>query len=213
MKVLAAVHKQRGFTLLEVLLAMVVTAFVAVLAYSALSTAIAAAEVQEANAKRMTEIQQLVSLIERDLRHSVERSVVDAYGDRQAAFSGGRLDDFWLRLTRRGWDNPTEQRRAQLQRVRYVLDGEQLWREYWPVLDRSDEQAGMQRLLLLDGISQADIEFLNPADQGAEQSELGGVWQSRWSEQQTGLPLAVEFSLTINGFGELRRVVALTPNR
>ena len=53
-----------GFTLIEVMLAMTITAFVALLAYSGLSTSISASEEHEKLARRISEIQLPLTVIE-----------------------------------------------------------------------------------------------------------------------------------------------------
>ncbi len=197
-----------GFTLIEVMLAMVITAFVAMLAYSGLDAAMSAAESHEGQAERIAEIQLPLSVLERDIRNSVARPIRDEYDQFIGAMVGGELNDYPLILTRSGWDNPRELPRSNLQRVRYVLDNEELWRESWPVLERLSEEEGQTRTLLLAGIKRFQLSFLNPGSVNASQSPLGGEWIEEWSEPQQ-LPLAVEITLEIDNFGEVKRVFSL----
>ena len=125
-----------GFTLIEVLLAMAITGLIAVMAYAGLTTAMNAASRHEETVRRVGDIQTAVSWIARDLRQSVDRSILDANGDQQPALLGTLDDESVLELTHTGWDNPRGQRRSALQRVRYRLDSEgNVWREHWLVID------------------------------------------------------------------------------
>lgn len=198
----------RGFTLIEVLLAMAITAFVGVLAYSGLSTAITAADEHEQHANQIAAIQLPLTVIERDIRHAVSRAITDEYDEREAPMSGGELNDYPLILTRSGWDNPRELPRSQLQRVRYVFENNQLWRESWAILDRVSETDSQQRTLLLEDINEFQLAFLNAGSTNASQSPLGGEWQDEW-DNPDDLPLAIEIRLDIENFGEVKRVFSI----
>lgn len=197
-----------GFTLIEVLLAMVITAFVGLLAYSGLSTSIIAGDHHEQEARRIADIQLPLTVIERDIRHAVARPVTDEYGEQLPPMLGGVLNDFPLVLTRRGWDNPRALARSELQRVRYVLQDDQLWRESWSVLDRLSEDDSKQRTLLLEGIVDLQLAFLDGTSVSASQSPLGGEWVDDWDNEQA-LPLAVEIRFDIGNFGEVKRVFSI----
>jgi general secretion pathway protein J len=197
-----------GFTLIEVMLAMAITAFIAIIAYSGLSAAINASERQQLQVQKLGDIQLSLSVLERDIRYAVLRAIVDEYGDRQPAMLGGTQQDYILQVTRSGWDNPADQRRSELQRVRYLLEGDQLWRESWRVLDRLDSEDGLQRVLLMAGVTTFDIAFLDDKSSSASQSPLGGEWIEDWSPEAgvDRLPKALEITLEIENFGQVRRV-------
>ena len=201
----------RGFTLLEVLLAMAITAMVAVVAYAGLSSAITAAERHKVQARRLGDIQLALTVIERDVRFAAPRAVTDQYGEHQAPMLGGDTTDPWLQLTRYGWDNPLDQPRGTLQRVDYTMQGEELWRESWPVLDRADEETGLQRVLVIDGVSAVVVRFLDGTAANAGDSELGGEWVDVWPSLSSAdqLPLAVEITLELADFNKITRVYAL----
>ncbi len=197
-----------GFTLIEVMLAISITAFVALLAYNGLSVSITAAEQHQQQAQRLADIQLPLTVLERDIRHAVKRSINDEYDETMAAISGGELNDSLLILTRRGWDNPRGLRRGELQRVRYVLENEELWRESWSVLDRMSEEGGQQRTLLIKQVLNVELAFLDTQSTGASSSPLGGEWIEQWDVKDR-LPAAVDIKLEIEGFGEVRRVFSI----
>jgi general secretion pathway protein J len=198
-----------GFTLVEVMLAMVITAFIAMLAYSGLNVAMTAATQHEQQARQLGDIQLPLTIIERDIRHAVLRPIVDEYDELLPAFNGDVVNDHFLMLTRRGWDNPRGLPRGDLQRVRYSLENEELWRESWSVLDRMSDDEGMHRTRLLTGITNLELKFLDGGSVEASQSSLGGTWVDNW-EKKNELPLAVDLKLTLENFGDIRRVFSIT---
>ena len=205
---MAANKPLAGFTLIEVLLAMGITTFVALLAYSGLSASITAAESQQLQAQQIVDIQLPLTVLERDIRNAVARPIRDEYDDRVEALVGGAFNDYLLVLTRRGWDNPRERSRGELQRVRYQLLDDVLWRESWSVLDRVSEEAGRQRTRLLQGVRAIEITFLDSASSGASRSPLGGEWLDEWDIPQR-LPAAIKIQFDVEGFGEVARVISI----
>lgn len=201
----------RGFTLIEVMLAISITSFVALLAYQGLSSAITAAESHERQVKLLSDIQLPLTVMERDIRHVVARPIIDEYGMRRGAMVGGTYNDFPLELTRRGWDNPRGLPRGELQRVRYVLENDVLWRESWSVLDRMSEQDGQRRTRLMSGVTDFKLAFLDSASPNAQQSPLGGEWVEQWDSADR-LPAAVDINLEIEKFGKVRRVFGIRSN-
>lgn len=202
----------QGFTLLEVLLAMAITALVAVMAYAGLSAAISAAERHGGQVQRLGEVQTALSWLVRDLRQSVDRSVLDGRGDDSPALVGSAENEVRLELTRIGWDNPRGQRRGSVQRVRYRLDANgDLWREHWLVLDRLDDEDGLQSVKLLSGVERLTLQYLDGKSARAEEEALGGEWVEAWPATPGDrlLPLAVQIDVELRGLGAVRRVVGM----
>jgi general secretion pathway protein J len=201
--------RQKGFTLIEVMLAMALTVLVGVIAYNSLSVSMIAADSNTTQAQRLADIQSALTLMERDIRQAALRSTVDQYGDTQPSLAGSSLLDYPLSLSRFGWDNPSKQKRGQVQRVRYRLQDKKLWREYWPVLDLIDEAQGMQSLMLLEGVLALNFRFLDDRGVGREQSPLGGEWKELWhpARDDDRLPRAVELRFDIENFGQVKRVI------
>lgn len=196
-----------GFTLVEVLISLSMTAMVAVIAYTGLSAAISAVESNEARIQELEDVQIAWSVIARDVRQAVPRPIVDEYGDEQPALSGGATEDYPLRFTRSGWANPGEWRRSELQRIRYVWRDLQLWRQSWVVLDRIAE-GEPQEVLLLDEVDDFKIRFLNTDVEGFADRPFGGEWEDSWPLEDGDrlLPEAVELTITLEDWGEVRRV-------
>jgi len=214
-------QKNRGFTLVEVLVAMAITALVAVLSYSALSAAFSGAEAIKRATDRAQGVNQVLALLTRDIRQVVNRSVVDEFGTLAPALTGGELARELLSLTRAGWHNSTGAPRSTLQRVRWWLEEGALWRGYFPVLDRIQGTESVDALLLED-VERFELRFL-PAV-GAVQSDRDDVidrrnWSESWVEdlsrpgQILSPPAAIEVTIEIIGLGEIRRTYVLPSYR
>jgi general secretion pathway protein J len=210
----ASPRPTRGFTLVEVLLAMAITGMVAVMAYSGLSIATSAAERHGETVRRIGELQTGVGWLVRDLRQIVNRPIVNAGDELEPAIRGTELQDQLLELTHTGWDNPRGQRRASVQRVRYRLDPDgNLWRDNWLTLDRVDDEEQLQEVKLLTGVTRFKLQFLKVKTDEVSTSALGGEWVDTWPETEgdtTTLPRAVQFDIDMEGIGTVHRVIGLT---
>ncbi|MBL8259274.1 MAG: type II secretion system minor pseudopilin GspJ [Candidatus Competibacteraceae bacterium] len=197
----------RGFTLLELLVALAVFAIMATAAYSGLSNVLATRTALEAQSRRLAAVQLAVFRLEQDIEQAAPRAIRDEYGDFQTALLGGELATDQLVLTRAGWDNPLGQPRANLQRVAYRFRDGRLWRLYWDVLDRGG-LSEPRETLLLDRVRDFRVRFLQAKN-----------WLKAWpplasDEEQTrknreALPRAIEISLTLEDWGEITRLLPL----
>ena len=207
----------RGFTLVEVLIAMAITTLISVVAYTGLSSALSGAESLRSASGRAHDINQTLAMLSRDLRQVVNRPVVDEFGQVVPALMGGEMAREPLALTRAGWHNSTAAPRSTLQRVRWWLEDERLWRGYFPVLDRT---AGTEPVetAILEGVERFELRFLPTLS--AVESDRNDVidrrnWRDSWIADlsQPGRmpspPAAVEVLMEVAGLGELRRTYVL----
>lgn len=202
----------QGFTLLEVLIAMTITAMVAVMAYGGLSAAASMAEHQRAQVARLEAIATAIGWLGSDLRQSMPRAISAGHGERAPALQGGGHSDELLELTRAGWTNWRGTPRGNLQRVRYRLDAQGvLWRDHWLVLDRLAENDSIQSVELLPEVRALEISFLDPDTPGAARSSLGGEWSDQWPAPgaRRALPLAVRIRLELTDIGAVERIIGL----
>ena len=209
-----------GFTLIEVLIALAITAFVAAVAYSSLSTAMQAVESTRATAQRTYAMNRAWMIISRDLRQFVARPVRDEFGQVEPAMAGGAAARFALSFTRGGWHNPNGLPRSNLQRVNYRVEDGALWRDTYPVLDRAPDTQP-QQVRLLEGVEVLELVFLG--DLAAAERQGRGLtidtrgWQASWVADTSAPdivllpPVALEIRLELEDIGELRRIYALPP--
>lgn len=193
----------RGFTLLELLVAVTILAFIAVGAYRLLTDTVVAREQGQRHLAQMQALQKAMILLQRDLQQALLRPVRDEFGDVQPAFYLPQPNV--MEFTRRGWRNPLGEARSELVRLRYRLDNGELVRERWDMLDRV-RTAQPERIVLLDAVSDFSLRVYE-----------GGAWHGEWplltasrSEgQDLPLPQGVEIVFRREGLGEIRRVILL----
>jgi general secretion pathway protein J len=196
-----------GFTLLEVLIAMAITATVATLAFASLSRTLDSVEGLRAQGERITELNRAWGLLTRDLRHFVARPVRNEFGSQDPALFGGEVADQSLGFTRIGWYNTTGRPRSSMQRVRYIVEDDTLYRESYLVLDRTTESEP-QRVALLDGVIAVEMRFLDPGIQIRADDLETEDWPEAWAIGGTAAgeapPEAIELRLELEDWGEVR---------
>ncbi|MBU2292993.1 MAG: type II secretion system minor pseudopilin GspJ [Gammaproteobacteria bacterium] len=195
----------RGFTLLELLIAIAIFALLGLGTYRMLDSVLQTDKVTRAHEMQLRELVRAMAAFERDVLQVQARPTRDPFGDPRAALLGEDLDAPALELTRSGWRNPLGQSRSGLQRVRWQLSGEQWQRQYWTVLDQAqDSQPQVQQAL--DGVTRLQLRYLDQE----------GIWQTSWPPLGNNpddalklLPQAIELVLEHRRYGELRRVLRL----
>jgi general secretion pathway protein J len=219
-------HRQRvrGFTLIEVLVAMAITAVVGVMAYATLNSSVDAVERSEQQTRRLNDINTFFAIFSKDIRQVVARSIRNEEGQQESALLSEEGDLVGLRLTRTGWQNPRPEVfvRSQLQRVHYQLEGKKLVRESFYMVDRPEGEPEPVRSELLDKVVSLKFRFLAEPRSGGSHDLLKGDWTERWPpktqnvEQQEVaselLPAMVEITMELQDWGEIRRVYDLVLN-
>ena len=190
----------RGFTLLELLIALAIFGLLSVMSYSGLKTVMDQHSLTDAAADRLGEMQKLYLVMQRDLEQAVPRAIRSEYGDTEPALVGSEV----LQFTRGGWRNPLARPRSSLQRVGYAFEDEELVRYSWQVLDRAQDSLP-QKQPLTAAVSDMTLRYLSPA----------GKWSATWPDEEAAalqggvdsktdtLPKAIEITLEHDRFGEL----------
>lgn len=194
-----------GFSLVELLVALVVFAALAAAAYGGLASIARVRSALATQQDRFAAVTRSVSELERDLRQAVSRSVRDNEGAVQPALIGGSDS---VELSRLGFANPLAEPRSNLQRVVYALDDNKLQRGRYAVLDRAPNSAPATTTLLTH-ISDFHLRYFG----------CDGIWRDAWPPSEPAcasglattdmLPRAVEFRLVLPDLGEIRRIVEL----
>ena len=155
---------------------------------------------------RFAQVVRAVGTLERDLRQAIGRPVRDGGNALLPALAG---DATAIEFTRLGHANPLAETRSHLERVAYAPDGRDLRRAHYAVLDRAPGSLPVTRVAI-ERSGGLRLRYL-----GCDR-----VWREAWPPREVpgceaagdrngALPRAVEFRITPEGLGEIRRVVEL----
>ncbi len=200
----------KGFTLLELLVAIVIFAIMSIMAYGGLSNVINNSEGSKQSLARLQQLQHAISMLNRDFNQIRKRDIRDAFGEPQAFLTTGRNIDHLVELTRGGRLNPANLRRSSLLRVAYRLEENKLIRMQWPFLDPAPGTEPRESTLI-DNVEEVRIRYLDDKAEWQEQwPPLNSINTTQENEQRPQLsPVAIEVILILADWGEIRRLYAL----
>lgn len=189
----------KGFTLVEMMVALFVFALIASAGITIMRFAVDNQAIVRERTDRLGELQRARALLKGDLIQAAARRTRDASGRamREAFFGGNNPAQPLLRFTRRGWENPDAGPRASLQYVEYRLNEGRLERAAATALDGGTRGAPQ---ILMERVSTADIAFL---------------WRGEWIEALPGgpenpLPQAIRLTMDVDGVGAVTQIFAVS---
>lgn len=187
-----------GFSLLELLVAVALFAVASAVAYGGLRAIVKAQEQEVAFKTRLGRLQFAIGLLERDVASAARRGIRDNYGAPHPPLEG---ESQRLELSRHGLGNALALPRAEIERVAWIKRDDRLLRLRWSTLDRAPGAQAIEDELL-DGIERLEWVYLDAQGKSLRQ------WPPGQGETQV-FPRAVQITLDVQGFGELRRVMEL----
>ncbi|HET8941834.1 MAG TPA: type II secretion system minor pseudopilin GspJ [Rudaea sp.] len=190
----------KGFSLIELLVAMAVFAIMAALAYGGLNSIARTRTELGAKEDAFRDLMRVVGSLDGDLRETVARPVRGNAGQIVPAFIG--TSDH-VEFTRLGFANPQAEPRSNLQRVFYELDAGRLKRGRYAVLDRAPDSAPQ----IVDSHVKADelrLRYLDPVT-----NRWLDAWPAPLATDATALPRAVQWQLRTRDYGEITQTVEL----
>ncbi|MEL5360057.1 type II secretion system minor pseudopilin GspJ [Serratia ureilytica] len=197
---------QRGFTLVEMLLAIALFAMLSLTALTVFRGVLKNDEITQRKSTQLTQLQRALAIVERDLTQAQARAPT---GDKRwpaapefavLQTAGEEGGDFQLLLIRNGWPNPQARLpRATQERVAYRYRQGRLERLSYPSL--SSPQAAVRSVLLLSEVTRFQLRFYRQ-----------GEWLTAWRAGGL-LPQAVEIAIDTPALGEVRRIVTLPAAR
>ncbi len=199
--------KVKGFTLIEVMVAIGIIAVIATVSFETLSIAIDAGDASEVSIKRIGRIDRAWILIENDLKHAVGHPRKSSYGNKLKAFEAPYDRAHIFQLFRAGRGNPLNLPRTELARVGYRFEEEVLWRDLW--IDPGNVEAEpTTSTKILDDIEEIEVHMLPWT--ANEVSINGRGWSEKWPVPKAeDLPAAVRIRITLKDRGEITRMFAL----
>ncbi|MGI2028341.1 type II secretion system minor pseudopilin GspJ [Endozoicomonas acroporae] len=204
--------KRNGFTLLELLIALMIFSLLSGAAYRLFVSVSQTQQTTVSHLKYLDQWQRFRLLLENDLLQVTLRPVRDESGLLQPALVGNSDTPYQVQFTRSGWRNPLGVRRSTLQRVAYGVNDGELVRYYWTTLDRatanaSDEpQVHMQPLL--QHVTDVQWQFLDHQQQWHHQwPPSGWVDHQQTNHYQTLLAAAIKLQLQHQQLGNVSIVI------
>ena len=190
-------RRVRGFTLVEMLVALVVFGLLSAATVGVLVHAADNREVVGARMDRLGEFQRARALMKADLGQAAPRRVRRGDGSAvRTAFIGQRPGDAPLwGFVRRGWSNPDGAARASLQYVEYRIAGRQLERTAHAALDGARAPAPQ---VVLTGVDATAIGY-----------RYRGQWNDGWPGGADEIPEAIRLTLDVDGLGTIEQLFLL----
>jgi general secretion pathway protein J len=210
-------RRARGFTLIEVMVAIFVAAIMAFIGYSTVNQAVLDRNVINARQARVTEIQRGIRVIAQDFAQLVARPARDTSGNGQLmpAIMANGTDNILVTFTRAGWSNPAGLQRPAEQRVRYRFVDGSLVREHWLAVDPA-LNVEPKRRVLLRRVTAVEIRFLDPVTRNwrtewpaSSAVASGPVSPANYDIMYLTRPLAVEFTVVLEDWGRVVRLLEI----
>lgn len=205
--------RARGFTLIEVMIALFIAAVMFAIGYGALNQALRDRDQLTVSQQRITEIQRGMRVVAQDFAQIVARPArdIEGAGDLQPAVLAAGSDNTLLTFSRAGWSNPAGIQRPAEQRVRYRFIEGSLVRHHWLSLDPALNAEPRERIVLTK-VKAVEVRFLDPASR---------TWRTEWPSALANAgpvgplnvddllrtrPIAIEFTVVLEDWGRIVRV-------
>lgn len=191
--------KQRGFTLLEVMVALGILAVVIMSTHQILDSTTKAKDASDEKIAELNALQTTFRLMDQDFSQMTKRAVRNESGDVQDGYLlAGRyiLNSQYDGITfvRDGWINPINLLpRSELQAVGYRVIDDNLERIYRVYVDQLDNMEPRVQVIL-KGVEEIKFEFLDSKNK----------WQEKWEIK--ALPKAIAVTLQQSQSESIRRV-------
>lgn len=217
--------RRNGFTLVELLVALFITAIMFAMGYGAVNQAMGNKGAIEEQNRRLLEVQTTMRLMAQDFEQAAPRPIRDPVAgetwlpafESQAAAQGTNRQAALVSVTRNGWANPAGIQRPTLQRVSYVLDDKTLHRDHSPVLDATQTDELVRRDLLTN-VKSLTLRFMDGSRKWVDEWPSQSVVSAEPNQgpfrqpeaRDLARPLAVEVTLELEDWGKIMRIFEIT---
>lgn len=187
----------KGFTLIEILIALTIFAILATITSSILYYAFNTRTQVKIQANRLNQLQLAVSLIQQDSLQIIDRAV---RGNEMRLFPVFVGQPQYVEFTRDGIANPKSAlKKSALQRVALVCMEGRLLRRTWIGLDTKDRNTYKDKVLL-DKLSECYFSYLNKSLQSLAEWRSEAVTQEQIPEP---FPKAIQVNLNLQDWGKM----------
>jgi general secretion pathway protein J len=203
--------RSRGFTLVEVVVALFISALMLAMGYAAINQSLRDRDGINVSQARVTEVQRGMRIIAQDFAQIVARPARDLQGagDLVPAIYAKGTDSELVTFSRAGWSNPAGIQRPAEQRVRYLFVDGSIVRDHWLSLDPALNTEPHERVIFTK-VKSVEIRFLDPVNRN---------WRTEWpaitgNGPPTPLtidllyrprPLAIELTIEFEDWGRVVR--------
>jgi general secretion pathway protein J len=184
----------RGFTLVELLVAMAIFAVIAALSVRALSASIDQRAGIEDDARKWRELGRVLTVIESDLASALASASAPFVGHATPGESGG----IWLEFARAG-RSVEDETPSPPRGIVYRIRGTTLERASFHALANASAADSLAVQRFPSVIRAIALRYLNAS----------GDWRTEWRDAQGELPRALELTLELAGGERVRRIMLI----
>jgi general secretion pathway protein J len=229
---------EKGFTLVEMLIAVTISAMVAALAYATFDAAGSNAGRTRTILKDVNQLDRTWQIIGQDLRNLVVPNNVQGQTQERGKqltiiqtspftaasqkSKGSGAFQVLMQFERRGWMNPLGRPRSDLQLVNYRVAEGKLIRDFMPQLNMPMQDVDFERASshqeLLKGVTDVQLRFLSTEliNSSGKNVLIGddysNTWDTTWpslDHPSAGTPVAIEITVEVEKVGRSVRLFEL----
>lgn len=187
----------KGYTLIEILIALAVFAILASLSTSAMYHAFTTRSRVTMQADKLNALQLVMTIVQRDAEQIIDRAIRVKDMRLAPSFIG---KPHYIEFTRDGIVNPhSREKRSTLKRVAYRCINDKLIRRSWEALDTPTPDKFSDRILL-DNLKRCQFAYL------ARNRQVLASWASnalQQNQKKEPLPTAVQIDLELEAWGNM----------
>ena len=193
----------KGFTLIEILVAIFLASLIVILVFSGLSTSLSMNEKTLNRSNLLSQITLTDKIIKRDLLHALDRKARDERGDElDSPLFGETLLNEGIFLAFSIHTPIKDNSQGALKWVEYSKEGTQIIRSEYSYADKVLDSL-KHTSILLESVDSLDLKFFN-------QGSFTEVWPPQEMVEFSELPQMIEISFKFKLYGDIFRRYLLT---
>ncbi len=196
---------ERGFTLLEVMVSLVIFCLLGVGTSSILLSLLRSQEAMEEEHARLETLQRLVMSLQHDISQAAPRLPDTTPNDAVHPYIQAAGPE--MTFTSLNWRNPLDEPRSLLAYIHYAFAAGALTRQVWPLENTSLSQPALTHLLA-DNIGQVTFTGIPAKNSGSAAAAPASVPVSA-TPAPPPFPAAIDIRATLPPFGDVRLLVPM----